>query len=146
MGITREEIEEILANVEDGNKVLEYIEEHYCHCHDEGHKHDKDEHCNCHDDEHHHEHHCDCGCEDDHDDEWKELDPKGYKSKLSVEDWEELLKNKELFSEDSLIIMTCLGKLIIALIFFVILFTLLLFSFVEFSLSILFYFVCSFLS
>lgn len=105
MSITKEEVEEILSKVKDGNKVLEYIEEHYCHCNDDEHHHDKDGHCHCHDDEPHHEHHCDCGCEDEHDNEWKELDPKGYKSKLSVEDWEKLLQNKELFNEDSLIIL-----------------------------------------
>lgn len=93
MSITKEEIENILSDVKDGNKVLEYInylEEHLEH------------NCDC----NHEEHHCcDCGCEDDEEDyEWEEIKTE-YESKLSVEDWEELLKNPDIFNKDALIIM-----------------------------------------
>lgn len=83
MSITKEEVEKILANVKDGNKVLEYINdlEEYCHCD------------------------CDCDCEDDEEEyEWEEIKT-GYESTLSVSDWEELLKNPEIFNQDALKIM-----------------------------------------
>ncbi|MCR5266533.1 MAG: hypothetical protein K6E29_08090 [Cyanobacteria bacterium RUI128] len=95
MVVTKEEVENILSGVKDGDKVLNYIaeleEHHHCHCHDDEH-------------EHHHEHHCDCGCEDEEEDEWEEIKT-GYKNKLTVEDWEELLKDKDLFNKDALIIL-----------------------------------------
>ena len=93
MAITKEEVEKILAEAKDGDKVLEYIEEL-----EEGH------HCHCHDDEHHHEHHCDCGCEDEDEDEWESIKTP-YINKLTTEDWEELLKDRELFDKDALIIL-----------------------------------------
>ena len=94
MTISKEEVEAILSEIKDGNKVLEYISEleehHHCHCHDEH--------------EHNHKHHCECGCDDEEEDEWEELKT-GYINKLTVEDWEELLKDKEIFSKDALIIL-----------------------------------------
>ena len=93
MTITKQEIEKILSDVKDGNKILEYInhlEEHLEH------------HCDCNHEEHHH---CDCGCEDDEEEyEWEEIKTE-YESKLSVSDREELLKNPEIFNKDALIIM-----------------------------------------
>ena len=107
------EIEKILTSVKDGDKVLEYIEEleetvadledevedleNEIEELEEGH------HCHCHDEEHHHDHSCDCGCEDE-EDEWEEIKT-NYKNELTVEDWEELLKDRELFDRDSLIIL-----------------------------------------
>lgn len=93
MKITKEEIKNILSDIKDGNKVLDYIEhleEHLEH------------HCDCGNHEEHH--HCDCGCEDDEDNEWEEIKT-DYESKLSVSDWENLLKDSEIFNIDSLIIM-----------------------------------------
>ena len=96
MVITREEVETILTNIKDGDKVLEYIDNLEEHHHD----------CKCGEEGHHH-HHCDCGCEDDeeeYEDEWEEIET-GYESKLSVNDWEELLKDRDIFNDDVLIVL-----------------------------------------
>lgn len=93
MHISKEEIEKILSDITDGEKVLDYInnlEEHLEH------------HCNCDEDE------CDCGCgcedDEDEDNEWEEIKI-DYENKLTVADWEELLKDRELFNKDALIIL-----------------------------------------
>jgi len=98
-----DEIRDILSDVKDGDKVLAYIEaleehHHKCHCHD-----DDDHECSC---GHHHEHHghgdeCDCGCHDKEESEWEEIKV-SYENKLTVKDWEELLKNPQIFTEDAL--------------------------------------------
>ena len=82
------EIKRILDRTPDGDKVLEYIEEleeHITHHH-------HDENCGCH--SHEHDDDCDCGCHDhDEEDEWQEIET-GYKNKLSVKDWEKLLRDE----------------------------------------------------
>lgn len=91
MTITKEEVKNILSEIKDGDKVLDYIEELEEHL---------EHHCNCEDNNHH----CDCGCEDDEDNEWEEIKT-NYESKISVSEWEELLKDKELFNKDALTVL-----------------------------------------
>lgn len=85
-GITKDEIKNILSKVNDGNKILEYInqlEEHLLS---------------------HHHGNCDCGCDEhEEDDEWEKIETQ-YKNKISVKDWEELLKDETIFSKDALIV------------------------------------------
>ena len=88
MTISKEKIKEILNNIQDGDQILNYIEE----LEDEK--------------KHQHQHHhecCDCGCEDE-EQEWEEIDT-GYTSNLSVSDWEKLLKDETVFNKDSLIVL-----------------------------------------
>ena len=93
MNLSCEEIQNILNGVKNGDKVLEYIEtlrNKIAHL---------EEHC-----EHHHHDDCDCGCHhDNNEDEWKEIKTP-YKNTLTVNDWENLLKDKTVFDTDSLII------------------------------------------
>ena len=83
-----EEIRNILDGVKDSEKVLAYIEslEEHLHHH------------------HHHDDDCDCGCHDDEEDEWKEVKT-SYKNKMRVKNWEKLLKDKNIFTKDSLIVL-----------------------------------------
>ena len=83
-----EEIKNILNGVKDGEKVIEYIEE-------------LEEHILHH---LHHDDNCDCGCHDDDDDEWKEIKTP-YKNILTVNDWEKLLQDENIFNRDSLIVL-----------------------------------------
>lgn len=83
-----EEIRNILDGVKDGEKVLAYIES-------------LEEHLQHH---HHHDDDCDCGCHDDEEDEWKEIKTP-YKNTLTVKEWEKLLKDKNIFTKDSLIVL-----------------------------------------
>ena len=56
---------------------------------------------------HHHQHDedCDCGChEHEHEEEWKEIEH-NYTSKITVDDWEELLSNKNIFDKEALIVL-----------------------------------------
>lgn len=85
MTITKEELASILSKVEDGEKVLDYINE-------------LEE-----DLEHHHHHDCNCGCEDE-EQEWDEITT-GYKSNITVSEWENLLKDEDVFNKDSLIVL-----------------------------------------
>lgn len=94
------EIRSILDKTPDGQRVLEYIEELEEHI---AHHHHHDENCHCHD--HEHDDDCDCGCHDhDEEDEWQEIET-GYKNKLSVKDWEKLLRDEKIFNRDSLVIL-----------------------------------------
>ena len=96
----RLELEQKLLSIKDGEEILEYIEEleeHRCKCGEDGHHHDED--CDC---GHHHDD-CDCGCHDE-DDEYEDITPKLVTPPLTVVQWEELLKDKSVFSEDSLIV------------------------------------------
>lgn len=89
MTITKDEVKKILSNVKDGDKILSYIEEleerlenHY---------------------------NCDCGNEDyeddeDEDKEWKEIKT-NYESKISVSEWENLLKDPQVFNRDALTVL-----------------------------------------
>ena len=89
---TIKDIENILQNVKDGDKIIEYIEKLQ----------NKiarlEEHCG-----HHHED-CECGCHHDEEDEWKEIKTP-YKNSLTVNDWEMLLKDETVFDKEALIIM-----------------------------------------
>lgn len=93
MTITKNEVKKILSEIKDGEKVLEYIEHLEEHI---GHN------CCCDNDEYY----CDCDCEDDEDEdnEWEEIET-SYENKLTVSDWEELLKDKEIFGKDAMIIL-----------------------------------------
>ena len=100
--MNKEQIIKILNSVDGGNEILDYItelEDNQCKCEEEGHHH-HDEECDCED--HHHDGECDCGCHDE-DDDYEDITPKDVK-KITVEQWEELLKDKTVFNEDSLII------------------------------------------
>ena len=83
MKLSKNEIQKILKDTKDGDKIIEYIEElknKIAHL---------EEHC----DHHHHHENCDCGCHhDDEEEEWQEIKTP-YKSKLTVNDWENLLKD-----------------------------------------------------
>ncbi|MBQ9245711.1 hypothetical protein IJ182_05535 [bacterium] len=87
MDITRNEIEDILSKIDNGEKILSYIEELERHL-----------------EHHHHDEDCDCGCHDHEEEEWEEIKTP-YKNSLSVKDWEKLLKDNSLFTKDSLIIL-----------------------------------------
>jgi len=95
------EIKHILDGVKDGEKVLNYIEtleehlEHHHHHHHNG-ECDCGDDCHCHDDDH-----GECHCHDDGESEWEEIKTP-YENKLTVKDWEELIKNKQIFTEDAL--------------------------------------------
>ena len=98
----KEKIIQILNSIDGGKEILDYItelEDNQCECGDKEHHHDDD--CSC--GHHHHDDDCDCGCHDE-EDEWNEITPKNYTSKFTVKDWEELLKDTEIFDKDSLII------------------------------------------
>ena len=100
--MNKEQIIKILNSVDGGNEILDYItelEDNQCKCEEEGHHH-HDEGCDC--EHHHHDGECDCGCHDE-DDDYEDITPKDAK-KITVEQWEELLKDKTVFNEDSLII------------------------------------------
>ena len=106
------EIKKILEGVKDGEQVLSYIGEleekvdilqkriedndeghhHECHCHDS-----HDESCHCHDGNHDEG----CHCHDNEENEWEEIKTP-YENKLTVKDWEELLKNDKIFTVDAL--------------------------------------------
>lgn len=86
MTITKEELTNILSEIKDGDKVLEYISELEAHL------------------EHHHNYEsCDCDCDDEVQD-WEEIQT-GYKSKITVSEWEDLLKDETIFNQDSLIVL-----------------------------------------
>lgn len=92
----RLEIEKILISTEKGEEILEYIETleaNQCKCDDEHHNHHN----------HHHDKDCDCGCHDN-EEEWKEILSEQALPDISVNDWEKLLKDDTIFTEDSRII------------------------------------------
>lgn len=100
--MNKEQIIKILNSVDGGNEILDYItelEDNQCKCEEEEGHHHHDEECDC---GHHHDDKCDCGCHDE-DDDYEDITPKDVK-KITVEQWEELLKDKTVFNEDSLII------------------------------------------
>lgn len=92
--LTKNELETLLKNVENSEKILAYIEElekNKCKCKDKGEEH------------HHHHHHdedCDCGCHEEND-EWEEIEDR-FKKDFSVSEWESVLKDKNCFSKDEL--------------------------------------------
>jgi len=93
MNLSNEEIQNILNEVKNGDKILEYIEtlrNKIAHL---------EEHC-----EHHHHDDCDCGCHHDNDeDDWQEIKTP-YKNSLTVANWETLLKDETIFDKESLVI------------------------------------------
>lgn len=87
----RDDIKNILENTQDGDKVLQYIEELEEHLKHHHHHHHDDE-CNCGDERH---------CHDEEESEWEEIKTP-YENKLTVKEWEELIKNDKIFTEDAL--------------------------------------------
>lgn len=94
MKLSKTELENILNQIKNGDKILNYIEElknKIAHL---------EEHC-----EHHHHEGCECSCQHEEDEEeWQEIKTP-YKNTLTVKDWKELLEDETVFDRDSLIIM-----------------------------------------
>ncbi len=96
MSEKREEVLKILESVEKADVVIEYInelEKNLCKCKDKESQHD--EHCH-----HHHDEDCDCGCHND-DNEWVEIKD-SFGRDLTVNEWENILKDSTCFSKDEL--------------------------------------------